>query len=294
MVLPFGLCYSCVSRVVGTLPSATGCFVRFNDGMNTRTVDSIDVLECLDIHPEFRIDLHPRLAEAANRTLSNAKNVFTSINHSTGVYVRNTNLWLDVDLSCWPVRNVTQNTSRYLGCLVTRKHLIQAWHARSAVGSTLRFVSPENEIVERKIVSSVKVGDVDLHLVTLDEEVPENITPCQVFPREVEDCIKYVDLPIIAGDQETKLLSKTATYYGKTSEEGVQVGAFIMHYPSEDPEYIAVTEGIIPGDSGSPLWMVLNGKLVAMGAHSISLSLTCISYVVDKINTMMAGQTGGE
>lgn len=39
---------------------------RFNDGINIRIVDPIDVLQCLDAHPEFRIDVHPRQAEAGN------------------------------------------------------------------------------------------------------------------------------------------------------------------------------------------------------------------------------------
>lgn len=42
--------------------SRDGMF-RFKDGVNIRVVDPIEVLQKLDAHKEFRIDLHPRQAE---------------------------------------------------------------------------------------------------------------------------------------------------------------------------------------------------------------------------------------
>ena len=39
---------------------------RFNDGLNIRSVDPIEVLSSLNAHPEFRLDTHPRQAKNGN------------------------------------------------------------------------------------------------------------------------------------------------------------------------------------------------------------------------------------
>lgn len=236
---------------------------------------------------------------SAVRTISNAKNVFTSSNHETGVYVRNPNLWASVNLSGWPVRNVTQNTSRYLGCLVTRKHLIQAWHARSAKGSILRFVSPSNEVVERKIVDSVRVAQTDLALVTLEDDVPEGIAAYRVFPPNFTEKIKVVNLPIIAGDQSLQVVARIAHHIAMKSSEDDSLGGHIAHTLASDwsygptyPELVPVTETIISGDSGSPLWVILHGELIAIGTHTTSLSCASIGHSIEAINEILQSEPG--
>jgi hypothetical protein len=39
---------------------------RFNDGLNTRSIDPIEVLSLLNAHPEFRLDTHPKQARNGN------------------------------------------------------------------------------------------------------------------------------------------------------------------------------------------------------------------------------------
>ena len=79
---------------------------------------------------------------------------FTQQDHSNKAYVRNPEVWCnDIDsitaISPW---NSTQGRHR-AGTLISPQHLLFAAHYQLGVGASVRFVTKDNQLVERTVIA---------------------------------------------------------------------------------------------------------------------------------------------
>lgn len=191
--------------------------------------------------------------------------------------VRDPNCWIDLDFSCWPAQ-------RFGGCLISPRHLLTANHAWP--GTAITFVGPDGTMINRTIslTDSETIAGSDMRISLLSEAVPESIAYCRVLPTDWRDYVTVKDLPILAGDQQFQVLSRKAI----SADNGV-----VTHQNATRSELVPFTETIISGDSGSPLWVIVDGELILLGTHGGANGFVCVSDRIDEINEAMDTLGGG-
>jgi hypothetical protein len=219
----------------------------------------------------------------------NELNRFIVQNDADSYYLNNPFFWArDYDFTGVSVTNTNSDSITLrtkTGTLVTKKHMAHVKHASytPSVGSTVRFVTQDNQIVERTIISRWESPDRDFGMTELNEEVPDNIKIYKVLPDNYSEYI-----PVSVG-----LNAKFKQENGSLLSVGYQGGGLIaicmtqnkLIYPllvrsiansnvilSEftPTQYkdikIKFSSGYISvGDSGSPMFIPLNGELINFG-----------------------------
>jgi hypothetical protein len=194
-------------------------------------------------------------------TQSGTQSLYSSVDDVNAVYVRNTNLFTSVDLTCIPVwnswyANMEGVGNRYNGVLVTPQHLLVANHAHSH-GGTVRFVDNSNNTVTATIASdSGPISGTDLCVLTLTSPVSSAITPASVLPSTFRSQLPQAGYgyPTIFTNQNRLLLvgdliSDTGSLTVLQSTDGTRGAWWIA------PIY---------GDSGSACGMIIDGQFVAL------------------------------
>lgn len=211
------------------------------------------------------------------------KNYFSSYDHNTANYVRNTNNWASsVDLSCLSVATSANNRWYFEtpGILVTPRHIRVCTHYHQPVGATYRFLTSDGQLrTVTSIGTSVNRKDALIH--TLSEDV----TGC--VPAKVGGAW----LTQTAGDRFYCCgLSITTNKYR-------QIGLGMIGYPTDvynhgwdqthlfslsqyDVNYFfpsLVSYGdlqadIGSGSSGHPTFTLINGELVFITGYFFSNS----------------------
>lgn len=210
---------------------------------------------------------------------SSQKNVFTTVNHGTSTYVRNTNCWINQDKTSWPVWNSWTNNQFYCGCAVTPKHMLVASHAEPPNGTSFRFVTNSNTVVTRTKIAQNYVGSADVCIIELDSALPGTITPVKVLPTDYTNKITIGNVPLICGNQDSELIIRD--WYRGTFN--------IFHKASTITNRLPYTEPVIAGDSGAPVYTIINNELVAVGTHWATDSASNPHSVVAAINTAISG-----
>lgn len=193
-------------------------------------------------------------------------------------YANDPNCWIDLDFSCWP-------SQKFGGCLISPQHLLTATHAWP--GTSIKFIAPDGTVVNRTLstVDRVSIVGIDMRIALLNEPVPESIAYCRIMPPDWRDYLTVKDLPILAGDQERKVLARKAIQ--------AQGGGYIVHQNATRSELLPFTESIVSGDSGSPLWVIIDDELVLLGTHWGESGFFCVSDFIDEINEAMDTLGGG-
>ena len=219
-------------------------------------------------------------------TMSMATNggIYSTQNHVTSTYVRNTNLWCDdVDLTCASPWN-SRGGSKRAGTLITAQHLLMASHYPLYIGDTVRFVANDNTILTRTITGVVNHPDYspyypDLRVAVLDSALPSSITPCKLMPSDYEDYLveNSSNRPGAIGlDQEEKALIIDWTGGGNFTTP-------------TDSDRLIFHENIISGDSGNPAGVIVDGEFVSvtMWTYGGAGSGTPVADFISDINTMI-------
>jgi hypothetical protein len=189
--------------------------------------------------------------------------VFTSQNHASATYVRNSDLWCaDVDLTCISPWN-SDYANRKAGTLVTPRHIVNSAHYEYPVGTSLRFVAADGMVHTRSVVGKKRHPDYkpyypDLTVYTLDSDLPVSITPCKVLPANW-------------GNYLSQNAQNRPPGFGLDQEEKALIIDFISHRNSTttaffstptDADRLIFHESKISGDSGNPAFFIVNGDLV--------------------------------
>jgi hypothetical protein len=209
--------------------------------------------------------------------------LFSTINHTTSSYVRNTNLWASA--LDWTGVNVWDSSggNRH-ATLISPRHVLMAAHWPVAQNSSIRFIDASNNIVTRTVTAVAGAG-TDILIGLLNADVPAGIKFYKILPSNWTDKLKWqVGFPLISSDQEKKaLLTNLSFIYEK-------VGAYVV-WPGMPAT--AWGERLISGDSGSPIFSVVSGELVIMGAAHYASSGPFTTGNKTNINAAMTTLGGG-
>lgn len=228
-----------------------------------------------------------RISGVTEANASTYKPIYSTQNHTAGVYVRNTNCWAyDLDLTAISPWN-SYSANLRAGTLISPRHIVFAAHYPIPNGSTIRFVKQDNTVVERTLSNQTQVGSTDIKIGVLDSDVPAGISFAKVLPSGHASYMPGISkkkIPVLGLDQEEKAL---------VFEIDSLSSALISYYGSNDEHRLALRESLIGGDSGNPAFLVINDELVIISTwYSIFWSPNIASYKTE-INAIMTSLGGG-
>lgn len=213
--------------------------------------------------------------------------VFSLKDNTTPAYTRNSNCWINADLTCWPVWN-SQHGNRFSGCLISPRHIVLAKHCGVVNGTTMRFVSQNNTIVERTVSNRIDVGTYDLQIAALNSDVPESISFAKVFPADWSDVFTFADIPLIGGNRLTEIVVRSAaSFFSNVNSRGV------IHSVSNNSLRLAYTKNFVSGDSGSPVFCLVDNQPVLIGTHFFAGGCPFVSAYISEVNAAMTTLGGG-
>jgi len=110
-----------------------------------------------------------------------------------GEGVRNTNFWAaEMDATCVSPGYSNEVSGVSGSCTttaITKRHVLGAHHFFPETGSELMFYDGENDMFLRTLAKSERIGETDLRLGMLDEDLPQGILPARILRKE--------DLPLL-------------------------------------------------------------------------------------------------
>ena len=220
-------------------------------------------------------------------------------------YTRNVDCWAyPFDLTCISPWNSPSQHWR-AGTLVSPKHIIFAAHYPLSVGSVVRFVTQGNVVVERTLTAVLLHPDYvdssnypDLAVGVLDSIVPGTITFAKVLPADWKDYFPpqrdyntVPGVPVMVLDQEEKALIYNLSNVSESGPKPAQQKVYTCE--PQDVLRSPFYEVIVSGDSGNPMFMVIDGELVILTVITGGESGTDIQAFTDDINARMTALGGG-
>jgi len=258
------------------------------------------------------------ISRLINKNPSTSRLVYSSQNPYGGVgdagfWTRNPDCWLNgiSNISCFsPAQRSGANWWQRGGALITTKHVLFAAHFAPSIisgGTPLIFVDENNNAIRRNIISygldsNIDGVTTDIAIALLDSDVPSNIKIAKVLPKNYT---QYLDIigpetnlsdaellnygPYAVGlDQEEKAILKWVAGTSSGSQ-----GISIYNVPSMDP-YYSFTETMITGDSGNPVFLIIENELVLLMAWLTSSGGPFITARYDAVNTIINNLSPGE
>ena len=268
-------------------------FVPVNRSGGTTTYELVNwVSGSLAEHADSSVD-----ALIAGKNAATHQPVFTSQDHTTPTYVRNTNCWAHgLDLTGWSPWNTRSAAWGLVAitedCICLPYHLL--WQGDTQfirIGDTVRFVANDNTVVDRTITDTRRILAEDLAVCSLSSALPSSIKPMPITPANIIDYLPHMvyssyglRMAGFTGDAQEKALVRDIVYVEANSIGGCKT------YTATETTRALFSENVVSGDSGNPCGMVVNGELVFLGpmvsgslmAYSIGLH-TCL----DEIQTAM-------
>lgn len=218
--------------------------------------------------------------------------LFSTKNHDTFTYTRNTSRWLSgVDLTCLPVWK-TYWLGKLPGVLITPRHVLfcqhQAWYS-----GDVKFVTSGNAVVTRTVIDQAAVPGLDYRIGKLDSDVPGTIIPVKTLPINwftfLPSWTSYYNLPALWVDQLAN--AHIVESIAHVSSSG---------YPASISNSTPVDTGLLPfykypvsGDSGSPVFVIVNNQLVLLHVNPHAGPNSGDSNVQDAINAILTSLGGG-
>lgn len=206
------------------------------------------------------------------------QSLFSTENHASQNYTRNSSLILNAShldaLTCESPWNSSGGTKK-AGTLVTPRHVVLANHYRYGNGTTVRFVGTDGTVFNRTVIQGKRVDNganpTDVYIALLNEDLPNDITPCEIFPSNYATYLPSGNnsaaansLPIIALNQENKVVLLDFNYVYDSSGS---YNRALFSVPVKT-DRLAFNKTIIAGDSGSPLFAVNDTKLLLVSTFT--------------------------
>lgn len=230
----------------------------------------------------------------SGKTPSTTKPIYSTQNHSTATYTRNTNCWAGVwDLTPISPWNSTGANTR-AGTLISPRHIIFAAHYQISTGATIRFVDSSNNVVTRTMTNKLTHPSYspyypDITVGLLDSDVPAGIGYAKILPQNWAAYLPSLSstyrIPALVLDQEEKALIS----------ELYNLSTYASFSAPSDSTRLGFFENIISGDSGNPAFLIINGTLVILTVWTYGGAGSGTSILNQKtaINTMMSTLGGG-
>lgn len=196
----------------------------------------------------------------AGLTASNTtKNLWSTRDDSTPIYVWNTQFWgYGVDLTCVSPWN-SSGANTKAGTLISPRHIQMAKHFPVPNASTIRFVKQDGTVVVRTVMAQATVGTTDISIAILDSDVPAGISFCPILPANGASAY----LPTLAGSVTVPVLALNQSKRGIVLDWIAAGDTAIFQFPV-NAQRLTFAESVITGDSGSPVFAIINGVLVLL------------------------------
>lgn len=217
-------------------------------------------------------------------------------------YVDNEDFWLNgIDCTCVSPWN-SQDGSRRAGVLVTPRHVLLARHYQINTGSTIRFVGADGQPHDRTVLAKKNhvfsdnlvingLGLPDFTVAVLSSDLPPSVTPVRVFPWDILAKLTVgifpygaaplsVRVPAIAFNQDglagvydvAKLnyvwSDNVSLWCGSPPVETLLENESFSASPPQDEARLIVHTAARVGDSGQPVFFLINNQLSLLGLQS--------------------------
>ena len=181
------------------------------------------------------------------------------------------------------------------GTLITKKHVLLANHVPySPTPFMIFFVNNNNVSLIYNVVKTKRVGNTDILIGELDREVDPSLKVYNILP---SNYLKYFDknnkCPVLHSDQERKAL---IAEYGVI--ENVNGDSCLTITPPTDSNRLEYYEQVIGGDSGNPVFTIINNEPVLIGGwymkwyNGAGLATLLPNYISDINNTLTTLSSG--
>jgi hypothetical protein len=275
---------------------------------------------------EYRLELDPQVYNTNNYAFAdamravdsriegiepfNAIKIYTTQNHSAGIYERNTNCWAaDIDLTCCSPWNSYASYKR-AGTLVSPRHALFVNHINYGLSfwvpenNTLRFVDSTNGVYTAIIdeVHHLVTTNADITIAVLHDDVPTNRFHCaKILPGNFTNYLGHLNIhiPGLCLDQEEKALVHNLDKNILAKTYGIEFGtdcSFTIPVCGPRTNYYDLNEdlgigkaGLRSGDSGNPGFVILNDEpiLLTLWVRAGGGSGSAITTFKDDINDVL-------
>lgn len=239
----------------------------------TAVVDEIQTITKLQSYNSGTLGKHIKDTVAGLLATSQQTNVYTS-----GT-TRNQNVWTGaLDLTGVAYSNSTSGDARRAGTLISPRHIVMSKHYQIGIGATVTFVAADGTTVTRTVEARQDIPLVeeypanrDTAIARLNADVPSTIQWYKLLG-PASDWQEYLtlypnsDLPIIAFDQERKVLQRLRQLYPwgfDDAQKALLNTNCFAHFLAPQ-----ASENIVGGDSGQPCFHPINGELALLGFHT--------------------------
>lgn len=263
---------------------------------------------------------------SVNMSVYSSQNPYGGVGDA-GIWVRNPNCWINgvSNISCFsPAQRSGANWWQRGGTLLTKKHMLFAAHFAPAIlsgsGTPIIFVDENNNAIRRNLIQyaldTFPEGTTDIAIGLLDEEVPNNIKIAKVLPPNFTDYINTTPagygftnnppLYCVALDQEEKAILKlwadVATYIvGNTGSFWLMTrtteSISDQNYPTLYPKaslFATWFESMIVGDSGNPLFLIIDNELVILSAYWVPTGGAFVTNRYNIVNSLIENLSPGQ
>jgi hypothetical protein len=216
-------------------------------------------------------------AAIAGKTASPAtQSIWSTRDDVNAVYRWNTSLWASgLDLTCLSPWN-SYDANKRAGTLITPRHVMFANHFFVPPGWSIRFVKSDGTVVTRTVGAGLQIGRTDIYVAILDSDVPAGISFASVLPSNFSSYLPSLTLNstlyrmAVAWTNQFKALNVfdcNVLYADLIDLDGVYcelpTDPVRLAFSAYDPTRFFYTT-VIPGDSGSPVFAIINGKAVLL------------------------------
>lgn len=198
------------------------------------------------------------------------RSVYSIQDPYTPRFARNPSCWINAvtNLTCFsPAQLSGTPWFQRAGTLVTRRHVVCAAHYGIPIidgGTPIHFVTRDNAVVTRRVVACLNDGPSDIYIGLLDDEVPPSIAIAPVLPSDFERHLGSRNAILAVGlDAEEKTsLTVCDTFFN----DRFSVSALNSNWmPPEFKALAACGERVVAGDSGNPVFIIIDSELVLLG-----------------------------
>ncbi len=210
------------------------------------------------IAEKIREDVDARLA-GSNACRALCRYVDYVANGEHGVFIKNPDFGArGIDFSCASPWNSHGKQCR-AGTAVSARHVVFAHHFPIQVDACITFVGNDGRTVKRRLVNAKRVGNSDLAVGLLDEDLPKTVKPAYVLPNDFTNDVGYANaFPVVVFDQEEKALVREipSVYRGASAVQSLRKpkGGLRRRFYEE----------IVSGDCGDPAFLVVRGGVILL------------------------------
>ena len=205
---------------------------------------------------------------------------------------RNVGFWgKDIDftaVSVWNNRGFGGDFRMRGATAVTPRHIVMAKHFPLSATDGISFVEPDGTWIHRNVSRVASDGSTDIAVALLDVPLPSTIKPVKVVPSDFEsyfdrDGVGNIDSngrPICVGfDHEKKGLFFDVARAGAGDAKVISyLGGSLVPAP-----YDEIAEDLESGDSGNPLFIIIDGEpvLITLSGLNPSFNKYCLACSVN-------------